>query len=124
MFLTVKKGAEFLEVDPRHLYYLIEMGEVEAVKIGCVLRILPEELKEYVGREAKRKYKKASCNFIYSGNGGFLFCTLSDNLQTDSHRTITGMEGRRRKLVYSTRQRQKILHKKQQHLNQLELFPA
>jgi len=47
MFWTIRQTALFLGVDPSHVYYLIGMGEIEAVKVSWLWRIVPESVRAY-----------------------------------------------------------------------------
>lgn len=40
MFLTVKQAADYLRLDCHQVYYLLTMGEIEAVKIGKAWRLV------------------------------------------------------------------------------------
>ena len=122
MLWTVKQASLFLLTDTRHVYYLLEMSEIEAVKVGRVWRILPEGVREYASKPVTRIYRKASCNFINSGNGEFPFCQAAEGLQHDSRKPASGMERRRGKLVHSARRPEKILLSKHKPLIQLDLF--
>jgi excisionase family DNA binding protein len=47
MFWTVKEAALFLDIVSNNVYYLINIGKIEAYKIGNIWRILPESVQEY-----------------------------------------------------------------------------
>ena len=47
IFWTAAQTAEFLGVELHHVYYLLVMSCIEAVRVGRVWRILPESVKEY-----------------------------------------------------------------------------
>jgi len=40
MFLTVKQAAHYLGLDFHQVYYLLTMGEIEAVKVGKSWRLV------------------------------------------------------------------------------------
>ena len=124
MLWTVKQAARFLGMEPHHVYYLLVMGEIEAVKIGDLWRLEPEAVKDYARRFPERTDRKAAGNFIYCGDGGFLFLTLDNCLPSDTLRQTAGMERRRRPLVHSARRPKAVLLKKFQSLNQFELFTS
>jgi excisionase family DNA binding protein len=52
MFWTVKQAALFLGLDPSNVYYLLFMGEIEAVKIGKSWRIMPDSVRGYKEKRA------------------------------------------------------------------------
>ena len=47
MFWTVIQAANFLNKPRDHVNYLIDTGKLEAIKIGKVFRIVPEDVKKY-----------------------------------------------------------------------------
>jgi excisionase family DNA binding protein len=124
MLWTVKKAARFLTLKPHQVYYLLMMGEIEAVKIGRIWRLTPEGVKEYDKRIIEKPNRRTSGNFIYQGSGGLLFSRISDDLRSDTQRKSAGMERRRRLLVHSTQRPQTVLLKEYKSLMQLELFTA
>ena len=124
MLWDVKFAAQFLSLEPYQVYYLLVMGEIESVKIGNAWRLTPEAVQDYDKRHPDRKNRKPSGNFIYTGSGGFLFRTLSDNIPPDSLRKTARMERRRGQLVHRTKRHQGVLLEKLKPLTQLDLFSA
>jgi excisionase family DNA binding protein len=124
MLWTVKNTAQFLGMELHQVYYLLMMGEIESIKIGNAWRIEPDAVKDYDKRFPERKNRKPAGDFIYSGSGGFLFCTLPDNLPPDSFGKTSGMERRRRQLVHSPQRHQAVLLEKLKPVKQLDLFTA
>ena len=124
MLWTVKQSARFLSLDYTNVYYLITMGKIESVKIGRIWRLNPEEVKEYDKRFSERKTGELTGNFIYQGNGGFLFYTPDDCFPHDSQPATSSMERRRGKLVHCKKRSEKILLQKFKPISQLELFTA
>ena len=122
MLWTVKKTARILHLSRQYVLSLIILGELDAVKIGKCWRLVPESIKDYVKRHPKKRYRDASNYFVYTGNSGFLFNALSDCLQTNPVGQTTGMERRRRQLVYRARRFQKVLLPEFKSVTQLELF--
>jgi excisionase family DNA binding protein len=57
-FLTVNKAARLLGLKPHQVYYLLVMGEIEAVKVGSRLwRLVPESVRGY-GEKARKRHGK------------------------------------------------------------------
>ena len=52
MFWNVKQTALFLEIALHKVYYLIVMGEIEAVKVGKAWRITPDSARAYGTKKA------------------------------------------------------------------------
>jgi excisionase family DNA binding protein len=52
MFWTVKKASRFLGLKLHQVYYLLVMGEIEAVKIGKQWRVVPASAGEYGAKKA------------------------------------------------------------------------
>lgn len=124
MLWTVKYAAQFLSLEPYQVYYLLFMGEIEACKIGNAWRLAPEAVKDYDKRFPDRKNRKASGNFIYTGDCGFLFRTLQNCLPPDSLRKAACLERRRGQLVHRAKRHQNISLEKLKPLTQLELFAS
>jgi len=124
MFINVNQAAGTLQMGIQQVYYLLSMGEIEAVKFGRHWRLVPEAVDDYVKRHPERKNRESSGYFIYTGNSGCLFSTLSDSIPTDTHGEAAGMERRRGKLVHCPGRSDKILLQKLKPLKQLELFTA
>jgi len=47
MFLSVKQAAHYLGLEPHQVYYLLNMGEIEAVKLGQLWRLVYKSVVEY-----------------------------------------------------------------------------
>ena len=131
MFLTVKEAAIILQMEPHQVYYLLLMGEIEAVALSGrgadqrkAWRVFADAVDDYVKRHPERKIIKPADNFIYSGNGGYLFHCVSDCLPLDTQRKASCVERRRGQLVHRPGRSDKILLQKFKSLNQLELFTA
>ena len=124
MFISAKEAERIIQMELYKVYYLLMMGEIEAVKIGKVWRLTPEALAEYVKRHPERKIKESAGDFIYPGDGGYLFGCIPDNIPADPRREAACMERRRGQLVYRARRSDKILLVKLKSVNQLELFSA
>ena len=54
MFLTVKQAAHYLGLDLCQVYYLLNMGEIEAVKVGKAWRVTSDGVCAY-GENTRRK---------------------------------------------------------------------
>jgi hypothetical protein len=52
MFWTVKQTALFLGLDLHQVYYLLVMGEIEAVKVGTAWRVMPGSARVYAAKKA------------------------------------------------------------------------
>lgn len=50
LLLTVKEAAHQLRVGRSTAYKLIAKGEIETVLVGTSRRVVPESLRDYVGR--------------------------------------------------------------------------
>jgi excisionase family DNA binding protein len=124
MLWTVKQAAFFLGMEDHQVYYLAVMGEIEAIKIGKSCRLAPDAVEEYAKRYPERTNRKPAGDFIYTGDGGFLFRTLFDYLPENTRRAIARMERRRRKLVHSAQRPKTVLLEKHKPITQLELFTA
>ncbi|MCL2210195.1 MAG: hypothetical protein FWC19_06475 [Treponema sp.] len=111
-------------MEPHQVYYLLVMGEIESVKIGKAWRLVPEAVNEYVERHPERKNREPSDYFIYTGNSGFLFYALPDNLPPDTLGKTSRVERRGGKLVYCAVRSDKVLFPKYKPVTQLELFTA
>lgn len=124
MFIKPKEAAKTLQTGVQYVYSLLWKGEIEAIRIGRHWRLVPESVNEYVERHPGKKASESSGHFIYSGNCGYLFHALSDNLQPDKVRKTSGMERRRGKLVHRPCRSDRILFQKRKPLTQLELFTS
>ena len=124
MLWTVKQAARFLDMELHQTYYLLVMGEIEAIKIGGAWRLEPEAVEDYAKRYPERKNRKTAGNFIYTGDGGFLFRSLPDSIPPDPRGKAAGMERRRVPLVRGAKRPQKVLFKEFKPVAQLELFCA
>ena len=122
MFITAKEAARKLDMEPHQVYYLLAMGEIESVRIGKCLRLMPESADEYARRHPARKNRKTSGNFVYTGNGGFLFNCVPDRVPPDSRRKADRMERRRWNLVHCEKRSNDILSEKHGSVTQLEMF--
>ena len=122
MLLTAKSAAGALRMELHQVYYLLTMGEIEAVKIGKAWRLAPTAVSEYAKQHPERKNREPSGYFIYPGNGGFLFDCIPDSLPPDPQRKASGMERRRGQLVHRARRPHDVLLKKLKSVVQLELF--
>jgi excisionase family DNA binding protein len=123
MFWTVEQSAFYLGMELHQVYYLLAMGYVEAVKTGPKLwRVVPEAVKEYAERLPQTENRAAAGYFIYKGDGGLLFDSLPDRVPHDPERGTSGLERRRRDLVYPPGRCQKILLPEVKPVRQLELF--
>jgi excisionase family DNA binding protein len=124
MLWTVKQTARFLGLELHQVYYLLVMGEIEAVKAGVAWRVVPEAVEEYDKRRPERKDRSPAGNFVYQGGGGLLFCSLPDRLPSDSAGNNAGLQRRRGPLVHSAERPQNVLLKTLKPVEQLELFSA
>jgi len=129
MFLTVKEAAIILQMEPYQVYYLLLMGEIEAVALSGrgadqrkVWRVFADAVDDYDKRHPERKIIKPADNFIYSGNSGYLFYRVPDCLPLDTRRETAGVERRRGQMVRRAGGSDKILLQKLKSLDQLELF--
>jgi excisionase family DNA binding protein len=122
MLLKVKEAALTLNMELHHVYYLLTMGEIEAVKIGKAWRLAPEAVDEYAERLPEIKNRKSSGYFIYPGDGGFLFSCLLDRLPPDPQRQAPCMARRRGQLVHCKKRSSEVLLQKLKSLGQLDLF--
>jgi len=52
MFWKVDQAALFLGLKPHQVYYLLFMGEIEAIKIGKIWRVVPESVRAYKEKSA------------------------------------------------------------------------
>jgi excisionase family DNA binding protein len=52
MLWTVKQAAVFLGLELHQVYYLLVMGDIEAVKVGKAWRVMPGSVREYGGKRA------------------------------------------------------------------------
>jgi len=124
MFQKVKETAVTLQVGIQHVYSLLWMGEIEAIKVGRHWRLASESVIEYVKRHPKRKIAESTDNFIYQGNGGYLFSYKADYPTVNIQQKTACMERRGRQLVHRAGRPDKVLLSKLQSLTQLELFTA
>ena len=124
MFLRVKEAAQVLQMDLHQVYYLLMMGEIEAVKIGKAWRMAIEVVNEYAEQHPERKNKDLPGYFVYPGNSGNLFSCILDYLPPDTCRETSGMERQRGQLVHRAQRPVKLLFQKLKSLAQLELFTA
>jgi len=124
MLWTVKKAARYLGLKPHQVYYLLVMGEIEAVRVGILWRLVPESVEDYDKRRIERKIRKPSGNFVYSGNGGFLFYTPPERFPFNPHGKTAGVERRRRQQVHRAQRSQTVLFPEPNQVTQLELFTA
>jgi len=59
MFLTVKQAANLLRLELYQVYYLLSMGEIEAVKIGRVWRVTSEGVCSYKEKRPVTRFNHA-----------------------------------------------------------------
>jgi len=52
-YLTIKKVAEELEVNPETVYRLVRTNKLKALRIGRQYRIRREDLEEYLNRKTR-----------------------------------------------------------------------
>jgi excisionase family DNA binding protein len=77
--MSLQQAADYMGVKERHIYYLVDMGSLEAWKVGKLWRFEREAVDRYVrGKYVRRTYKKSSRYFNNGGNG-FLFELLDRN---------------------------------------------
>jgi hypothetical protein len=119
---AVKKASRFLDLELYQVYYLLAVGEIEAVKAGKIWRLEPEAVKEYDKRYPKKPHRKAAAHFVYPGDGGFLFSESPDYIPPHPLGETGSVEGRRKQLARRARRPQTILLKKLKPIVQLELF--
>ena len=124
MLWTVKQTARFLGLELHQVYYLLVMGEIEAVKAGVVWRVVPEAVEDYDKRRPERKNRNPAGNFVYQGGGGLLFRSLPDRLPPDTPGKAARVQRRRRPLVHPAERPQNILLPKLKPVIQPELFSA
>ena len=124
MLWTVKQTARFLGLELHQVYYLLVMGEIEAVKAGVAWRVVPEAVKDYDKRRPESKHRSPAGNFVYQGGGGFLFRALPDHLPHDPPGSHAGLQRRRRALVHPAERPQGVLLQKLKPVIQFELFSA
>jgi excisionase family DNA binding protein len=122
MLMTVKEAAFAMGLDFHNVYYLLTMGEIEAVKIGDLWRLAPESVDEYAKRLPEIKNRKPPGYFIYPGDGGFLFGFPQDRLPPDPQGEASGMERRRGQLVRGQKRSPEVLLQKLKPVGQMELF--
>jgi excisionase family DNA binding protein len=59
-------------VKERHVHYLVDMGSIEAFKVGRLWRFYRGAVENYVGSKYVRKtYRRVACNSNNSRGGGF-----------------------------------------------------
>ena len=122
MLLTVKEAARRLRRKPHQVYYLMTMGEIVSVQIGKAWRLTPEAVEEYARRFPRRTDREPAGNFVYPGNGGFLFGTLPDYTPPHPQGKTAGVERRRGQLVHSADRPETILRRKLKPATQMDLF--
>jgi len=122
MLLPITAAARRLRLKRHHVYYLVAMGYIEAVKVGKRWRLVPEAVENYDKRHTRKNNRTAAGNTVGPGSGGFLIDRPLGNLPADSVGEAAGMERRRRELVRRPMRPQAILLKKYKPVIQLELF--
>ena len=122
MLWSVKRAARTLRLKPHQVYYLVAMGNIEAVKVGRVWRLVPEAVADYDKQRPERKDREPTGYFIYTGDGGLLFDAAPDRLPPHLQGKAAGVERRRRKLVRRTVRPRSVLLQQLQPVTQLELF--
>ena len=65
MLRTVKEAARLLGVEPHQVYYLLAMGELEAVKIRDLWRLEPGEAEPYARQNAEKPGGAAPTAFLF-----------------------------------------------------------
>jgi excisionase family DNA binding protein len=118
----VKEAARDLRMKPHQVYYLLSMGEIEAVKIGDVWRLVPEAVDEYDKRFPERKNREPAAHPVRPGSGGFLFDKLPDRIPPDPLGEAGGVERRRKRLVRRAARPADVLLAELKPVTQLELF--
>ena len=53
--LTYEQAAEYLNDKPRHLYDLVARGEIPYVKLGRLVRFLPDQLDCWLDEQTVRR---------------------------------------------------------------------
>lgn len=56
--LTVEQAAQYLQVDPKTVYRLINAKEIKAFAVGRVYRIMPADLDEFI-RQSQLKVARS-----------------------------------------------------------------
>ena len=131
MFLSVKQAAQTLQMELHQVYYLLTMGEIEAIRVNGrgksknkTWSLSADAVNKYVELHPKRKITKSTGYFIYSGDNGCLFSIAQDYSPSDENKNTACVEGRRGQLVCSAKRSDKILLSKLKSIAQLELFSA
>jgi excisionase family DNA binding protein len=52
MFWTVKQTASYLGLELHQVYYLLFMGDIEAVRVGRIWRVMPDSARAYGAKMA------------------------------------------------------------------------
>lgn len=96
-FGTVLDTAEFLDCDSNHVYYLIYIGEVVAVKVRWIYRVDMSTVEEYAARQNSNGTRKVSS--FHSCHPGYLFgledFSINSQERTETQERIERIYGRR-----------------------------
>jgi len=131
MFISAKQAALTLQMELHRVYYLLAMGEIEAVRISGrgtgenkTWRLSADAVNEYAKRNPGRKIKEVTSHFIYPGDSGSLFSFLQNCSSPDTGGKTSFMERRRRQSMHSPQRPDKILFSKLKPVTQMELFSS
>ncbi len=94
--ISVRKAARKLHAPERHIYYLIDMGELSGTKVRWVWRLWEKEVDEYaVCRAARRAGEDSSFDPQYYGYLFYLDGITGHDLQGNPRRKALGLQGGR-----------------------------
>jgi excisionase family DNA binding protein len=95
--LNLRQTAEYLGVSERHVYYLVDMGSIEAWKVGKLWRFFRGAVDQYAGGKYHRRTYKNSARHSDRGRGGNLFeLFYGNNYTADKKRKTLRLPGKRR----------------------------
>lgn len=122
--LSVKKAANYLNCDISHVYYLIRMSRIEAIKIRFMWRLVPDSVREY---DNSRNQKTINDNTpIDLGRAGRLqdpFGFIADNMAGNQGRETQSIPTGRR-MEYIERGLSEVPVKKRKSVKPYSLFDS
>lgn len=120
---TVAQTAEFLHLKQHQVYFLLGMGEIEAVKIRYGWRVNPKGVRDYAQSRLKGDAGRITGITYDQGSVHGVECFPMHGISNDLRQPAESIQGRKLKRVEHTSVgSNRVLFKKLKPVIQLELF--
>jgi excisionase family DNA binding protein len=97
MFVTVHEAAFLLDCTKRHVFYLLDMSELDCYRLRSSVRVPLWEVLEYAKRDSAGKLDGASAGHLFDKRyNEFLENLAADAVPPDSARGLAGLQRGRR----------------------------